>query len=219
MHGIRATRDATRALVIAGLALALTACTLSGEDSAPAPTPPTAASQPAATPASPPTQAATATPTVTPVDGTDISSWLISAEGIGPIARGADLAATAGSLPGFDPSELCRDIVVYSPGGKTQIVMELSDQGTRISNLWVSSGADDAVPSPASEAGIRVGSSMEELSAAYPDLTTDVQRGAHTWVYSDRSDPEGVVDFVVDDDTVFSIGSTDGSGTPKEWCS
>ncbi|KQX07213.1 MULTISPECIES: hypothetical protein [unclassified Leifsonia] len=218
MHRIRATRAFTRTVVIAGLALVLTGCTPSGEDSVVAPST-TAAAQSTSTPASSPTESATAAPTVTPLDSADVSSWVISAQGIGPIVRGADFATTAGSLPGFDPGELCRDIVIYSPGGITQIVIELSDQGTRISNLWVLSGADRTVPSPETEAGIRVGSTMEELSAAYPDLTTDVQRGHDTWVYSDRSDPEGVVDFVVNDDTVFSIGATDGSGTPKEWCS
>ena len=216
MHRIRAPRAVTRTVVIVGLALALTGCAPVGEDSAAGPST-TAAAQPAATPASPPTQSAT--PTVTPVDSTDVSSWVISAGGIGPIVRGADLAATAGALPGFDPGEQCPGIVVYSPDGEAQIVMELTDQGTRIKNLWVSTAGSDAGLSPATAAGIRVGSSMEDLSAAYPDLTTDVQRGPDTWVYSDRSDPDGVVDFVVDDDTVFSIGSTDGSGTPKEWCS
>jgi hypothetical protein len=60
---------------------------------------------------------------------------------------------------------------------------------------------------------------MEELSAAYPDLSTVVQRGADTWVYSVQPDPDGMIDFVVEDDVVVLIGASDGSMTPKEWCS
>ncbi len=60
---------------------------------------------------------------------------------------------------------------------------------------------------------------MDELAAAYPDLSTVVQRGADTWVYSIQPDTDGMIDFVVEEDVVVSIGASDGSMTPKEWCS
>ena len=191
--------------------LALAACASPGAAETSSTVPPSPTSSPTPTPTPTPTDSAPA------VDPADMSTWTITADGIGPVERGADSAQIVDALTAFDANEMCPGIVGLQRDASAEIMMSLADDG-HISKVWVTAWGNDGSASPMTEAGIRLGSSMEELTAAYPDLSTVVQRGADTWVYSVQPDPEGMIDFVVEDDVVRLIGASDSSMTPKEWC-
>ena len=202
---------ATPVMFLIVATLALSACASPGAAETDSTVPPSPTSAPTPPPTATPTASASA------VDPGDVSTWTITAAGIGPVERGADSAQILDSLTAFEANEMCPGIVGLQRETGAEIVMSLADDG-HISKVWVTAWGSDGSDSPATEAGIGLGSSMDALAAAYPDLSTVVQRGADTWVYSVQPDPEGMIDFVVEDDVVVLIGASDSSMTPKEWC-
>jgi hypothetical protein len=194
---------------------ALAGCTFSGAGATVSPSLPPASSSPVAAPTVPPAPAASVSAEVDPAD---MTTWTITTDGIGPIERGADSAEVVGELASFQASEWCPGVVGLERDGAAQVVLSLAEDGVQISNVWVSSRPEDRSASPMTEEGIRLGASTAELTTAYPDLSTVVQRGTDTLVYAAGSDEGGWVDFVIDDDVVVLIGASDRPSAPKEWC-
>lgn len=195
--------------------LALAGCTSAAtvsDDSAGAVTPTSSAP-------SSPSPMPTPEPSSAPMDPADVTAWMISGTGIGPIERGAEYPDVVDGVTGFEASEWCAGIPVLERDETTRIVLGLSDDGTQVSNMWVMSQLRDGSASPATAAGIRLGSSAAELTAAYPDLSLLVQRGADTWVYVLEDGPGAWIGFVVDAEAVVMIGVSDQRSVPKEWCS
>lgn len=170
-----------------------------------------ASSSPSPTPPSEPSPA--------PIDPADVATWTISGAGIGPIERGAEYPAVIDGVAGLEVSEWCTGVPVLERSDTTRIVLGLSEDGTQVSNMWVMSRVADGSASPATAAGIRLGSSAAELTAAYPDLSLLGQRGADTWVHVVEDGPGTWIGFVVDDEAVVLIGVSDQRSVPKEWCS
>ncbi|MFF2053660.1 hypothetical protein ACFVU2_18805 [Leifsonia sp. NPDC058194] len=141
----------------------------------PTPTPiPTPAETP--TPTAPPTATSTHTPTPT-IDAADPSTWTIGFDGVGPAKLGMSLTDAAAALPTFDDATdpLC------APGqrnfgdraGTSSLVLfgrAASDDD--LVTIIVSGGRVGASAStrPHTAEGIGVGSTLEELTAAYDDL-------------------------------------------------
>ncbi|WP_157001758.1 hypothetical protein [Agromyces laixinhei] len=99
------------------------------------------------------------------------------------------------------------------------MVLDLSDDGSLVDEIWIMGQSGDGSASPATEAGIRLGASTADLTAAYPGLETIVQRGSNTWVFATPDEGDDQVSFVVDDDLVTLIGAPGQADPPKEWCS
>lgn len=195
-------------LALVGCTSAATASGGAAEDTAPTPS---ASSSPSPTPPSEPSPA--------PIDPDDVAAWTITGTGIGPIQRGAEYPDVIDGVTGLEASEWCTGVPMLTRDETTRIVLGLSDDGSQVSNMWVMSQVAGESASPATAAGIRLGSSAAELTAAYPDLSLLVQRGANTWVYVVEDGPGGWIGFVVDDEAVVLIGVSDQRSVPKEWCS
>ncbi|MDQ0894749.1 hypothetical protein [Agromyces ramosus] len=168
------------------------------------------------------------TPTPTPietmpasVDPADVTTWLITTGGIGPFERGASYQEVIAGLPSFEVSEWCPWVAGLSAEGAGSMILTHPEGGEEIISAWVTGRADEAgtIPaSPSTEAGIMLGSTMDELGAAYPDLQQVNQVGADSFGYAVGDDSNGYLDFIVEDGAVVLIGVQDVAGVPKEFC-
>ncbi|OEI67825.1 hypothetical protein Cus16_2576 [Curtobacterium sp. ER1/6] len=123
-----------------------------------------------------PTPVATPTPTPTstrpPYALADPSTWTISGTEVGPVALGGQLAEETDDLEGVlsDEYSTCNNPrVSFWAGGGTLLTIITGDDG-RIEALSVRGLAETTERPPTTAAGIRPGSTVEALRAAYPDL-------------------------------------------------
>lgn len=209
---------------IAGAVVAIAALLLTGCASEPESTPsPTASETPK--PTATPTPTPTLTPTPTPVaapDPADPSSWLISADGIGPIERGAAYPEAIDSLTGLysvEPSGLCPELVYLRRDGAADVLVIRSEDGSSVRRIWVLGSVRDPEglrDGGVTEAGIRLGATVAELQA-YPDLELVIERPSST-VYSIGDDEAGWVIFTVVEGVVSAIAAAETKFTPQELC-
>ncbi|MDQ0894748.1 hypothetical protein [Agromyces ramosus] len=89
----------------------------------------------------------------------------------------------------------------------------LSADGASVGSVTVS-GRD--VAAPVTVEGISLGSSMDDLFSAYPDLSLSGQPAADAWAYVIPTDAGGRMSFLTNDDEVQVMGV--GAGIPKEPC-
>lgn len=216
MSGGASSRWTVAAGIIAmGVTMALTGCTGPAEAERTPPvtaTPlvlPTASTEPAPTPTAPP-----------PADPADVSTWIVSRGGIGPIQRGAAYPAVLDDVSGFDAAEICTGIVQLTSESSKPIVLALTDDGSQVRGVWYNgwAGEAEAAPSPKTESGIELGSTLDELQSAYPDLVLNGQTGASSYAYGVGDDVDGWINFVIADDAVVLLAATEWPRPPKEWC-
>jgi hypothetical protein len=194
--------------------LCLAGCTSTGDAAAFEPTTAT----PSATPSPTPTPIETVPATVDPAD---VTTWVITTEGIGPIERGLPYPGVIAGLPSFEVSEWCPWVAGLTTEGAGSMILSHPEDGEEITSVWVTGRPDEAgtVPaSPSTENGIKLGSTMGELSAAYPDLQQVNQVAAESFGYAVGDETNGYLDFLVENDAVVLIGVQDRAGVPKEFC-
>jgi len=203
------------AVVAASAALALAGCATSGDATEHEPTATVAAAPtPVETPSSAP---------VTPVapDPADVTTWVVTTSGMGPVVIGAPAADTVAGLTAFQSSEYCPGKVALSAEGVASVLVVSLEGIDEVHSVWVN-GRPDAggvVPaSPATEAGIRLGSTMDELAAAYPELVPSNRTGPESQGYAIGDDSTGYINFLVENESVVLIGVQPAAGVPKEFC-
>lgn len=204
--------------------LALTACAVfafagcASPSSAEGPTAePTAEVTPAATPSATPSPS----PSTVAVDPADVTTWTITTAGMGPIQRGASAEEVIAGLTTFTSEDYCPGRVALSTDGAASLLLVHPDGVDEISGVWANgrADADGVVPaSPSTAAGIGLGSTMDELTAAYPDLEPTNQPASSSYGYAVGDDASGYVNFLVENDVVVMIGVHEGAGVPKEFC-
>jgi hypothetical protein len=219
------SKIALAVLVVAALAGCTTAASQAGGSTMePSPVPPSAESTSSAEEPTPSTEA---TPSEEPgaapavPDPADVTGWEVSAAGIGPIERAAAFPGDTEQLTTFTTSEVCPGVVTFSKDAAAGLLVTLTAGGSQISTVWVTGrpGEDGTVPaSPVTAAGIRLGSTGDELAAAYPDLVSVVQIGADAFGYAVGDDSAGWIDFVVEGDIVTTMGASEVPRAPKEFC-
>lgn len=192
----------------------------------------TPAAAPSPTPTVTPTPTLTPTPTSTPTpavpvqDPADPSSWVIGFDGVGPVAIGAEMSTIPPLLPGWtdETDALCvpGQLDLMAPDGLTMDTFIFESSGDRVANIhlsWNRTVADGRpVVSPKTDRGIGIGSTREELLAAYPEIPV-------TGRYSDIVDFYGLnngsgtwIAFAVQDDVIDRITVGPSSGMPSEYC-
>jgi hypothetical protein len=136
--------------------------------------PSTASATPSATPS--------AAPAAVAEDPLDPSTWLISAQGIGPARLGQPVASIVSQLTEYqvpaDAASACFNTAITYlavPGGSVStapLLLAANPDGT----LW---GVAFGAAGPHSASGIGVGSNLTDARAAYP-TATDEKRGIDT---------------------------------------
>lgn len=167
------SRGAALAAVLAVSAGLLAGCVATG-DAAPTSTP-TASSAPSASP----TPSVTPTPTAAELDPADPSTWVIDADGIGPLrlgdARDDALAAAPQFVPVSGPACADPDVEFLGEPGATRqdARITLEFEGDELVAIRLA-----GVDGPETTTGIGRGSTVAELKGAYALVrTTEVAAG------------------------------------------
>jgi hypothetical protein len=167
-----------------GVAVALTGVPFT--IAAPEPTPtstPTATPTPTSTPTpAPPAPEPVPTPTIDPADP---STWIITFDGLGPISYGSTMADATAAMDRTDysvtePTETCDIVSRFIPGDDSEIIRitvypswdsQQTDAGIDVFGIS-SDNPDAAMYTPRTAEGIGLGSSVDDILAAYPGITS-----------------------------------------------
>ncbi|MFZ6990541.1 hypothetical protein ACO0E1_01500 [Curtobacterium sp. RRHDQ66] len=150
---------------------------------APSPTvtePPETPTKSSAPVISEPTATPTPTPTRKPFALDDPSTWTISGDEFGPLAIGGETGAETDDLVGAYQHDSADDVCGpefgsswVRDGQPTLLVWSANGRVIGV-NAWVPPGvAERGVIGPTTSSGIGIGSTIDELRAAYPDLVDD----------------------------------------------
>jgi hypothetical protein len=213
-----------------GVALAL-GFTVFPRAAAPAPTSLSPSPVPSETPTPTPTETPTpAAPAVPPMDPADPGTWVIGDGAVGPLRLSESIKDAEAKLPGLshDDGEVCRS-EMFGDAPQIYIIVPPGPQETDPVHLVYIAfrgdvdGPDAAIvaKSPKTEAGIGIGSSLQDVEAAYPGVQPQVYpRGDQPHYYGiEQTDGTWVtLDMNADGSAVKDIVVGREAGSPSEFC-
>lgn len=211
--------------LVAGLSASLlSGCTTDvGSEAVQAQTPAPGDQSPTPTPVS--TPADTEQPAAPEIDLAHPASWLISADGIGPVLYGGSISDVRPSMSVFAeiPSDWCSAARFRSEENGLALLTMLGEDGSTIEGLFVSGwGSAQAAQanSPHTAEGIGLGSSLSDLLSAYPTITMSRERATEppTLYYAFQNDNDSYLVFAVYEDVVSAIAVHDEPWLMSEYC-
>lgn len=180
---------------------------------------------PSATPRPTPTPTTVATPFQ---DVNNTATWIISFTGVGPFTLDADWEADAAKVP---DAKVYDDPMCYSANVHRGDAVMVDTWATETgATRWIiATTFSDAIPtsakplSPTTAEGIQVGSTLDELKTAYPQLvSTRDAYGTEAWQGPAFTIGDGdgrFIDFeVTPGGFVYSIAVSHWNSLPKEIC-
>ncbi|MEO7016048.1 MAG: hypothetical protein ABI067_05840 [Leifsonia sp.] len=121
-----------------------------------------------------PTETPTPTPTNTQtpvIDRSAPQSWIIGDGTVGPLALGQPRKDAADVMTDFTKEPYQCDVDLYhSTSSRMEIVLTPDSAGTTVDAILINSSGDPAALSPRRAEGIGLGSTVDEILAAYPDI-------------------------------------------------
>lgn len=197
-------------------------------------TPPTQRSTPSSTPSATPSEKPTSMtpapvesekPVTSEIDLANPGTWLISADGIGPVLYGGAIADVRPSMTAFTeiPSDWCGVARFRSEENGLAVLAMLSEDGSTIEgtfvNRWGQSPAALAA-APRTAEGIGLGSSLSDLLSAYPTISLEHERATEppTLFYAIRNANGSWLVFVVYEDVVGAIAVHNEPWLMSEYC-
>jgi hypothetical protein len=180
---------------------------------------PTVAAQPTES-----SSATASTPTSTPnaINLDDPSSWIIDFTSVGPLAVGGDISAIDQSMTAFTRATYdgCPSVISFTkPEFPTFVIPDRLGTGV-VEQIVLQAGvsaAEYSPNSPRTSTGIGIGSTQEELTAAYPALTFIDDHNTPHYAVSD--DNGNWINFSIYENLVNDIVVRASSVVAKEYCS
>ncbi|MGX5682517.1 hypothetical protein [Schumannella luteola] len=188
------------------------------------------AADPAPSPSPTATATATSTPTPTPTPTLDLSdpaNWVIGFDSVGPFEFGQPIADARAAAAGASYVEGegvpdCR-VAFLSREGSPSLTLPYWPDDV-VTAIWVRNLGDSnvlaqdlAAASPKTEQGIGIGSTRDDVVAAYPDYTVLGEEADFFTVYS-VAGPSGYLVFTMEYGVVEAIASTTLNNFSFEFC-
>lgn len=219
-----------RTLTTVALGMVLLSGCASVDPTADAEASPSRSTSPSATPAarSPETPAPTASasgdPSAAAVNLEDPRSWVIDFTTLGPVTRGTPVSDMGASMDAFTATvnDGCPWITEYDRPGSPSIWLIASPDSDVISEVMLR--GTEAEPgatgmSPSTREGIVLGSTLDQLTTAYPALQ-EIEGPPGEPSYAVTDDAGNWLDFAVNDEgIVHAIVLRDKPGVLQEYCS
>ncbi|MGV8882441.1 MAG: hypothetical protein ACOH19_09815 [Rhodoglobus sp.] len=159
------------------------------------------------------------TPTSVAPEEDDPAAWVVGYEGVGPVHWGESVDEARGLLTDFTetPIEECPALAVFESQTLPNVWLVLGDDGLTADQVVITADSADAISeSPLTAEGIGVGSSVDDVIAAYPDAEVGEVAVADTR-YS-VTDGTGWINIVVRDGVVHEIVVRDEAAVSYEVC-
>ena len=184
---------------------------------------PPPSSAPSPVPTQAPTPTPTTTPTPTPTPTTDLAApetWIVSANTGGPLVRGESMQEAGDALTSaYTVGDAGCAVGLYSSKtSRGAVVLRPDESGTTVGSIEFTSSDDSTTPSPRTPEGIGLGSTEDEILAAYPNIQPP-QPDRYPW-YSLQQPDGSWIDFLVSTGSrqVLSIYVGDSDYPPPEFC-
>lgn len=184
-----------------------------------APTPPT--SNPTRALETSPTPSVATSDSAEPIDSADPASWLISADGIGPISIGQTVDDTVLALAAFASLPVpCENdaYLMYQLTPDLGLTIAIGD-GTTVRAVGITTDFDGAatVASPRTTEGVGLGSTIADVQSVYPDAVP--VEGSAEYIHVEDGDTWISFSPEFGDVTVaLSIDVAQGWSIPSEFC-
>lgn len=192
--------------------------------------PPTRSAAPSETPSEKPTSTTTEPvepeKTATPaMDLANPGTWLISADGIGPVLYGGAIADVRPSMSAFTeiPSEWCGVARFRSEENGLAVLAMLSEDGSTVEGTFVNGWGQSSAAladAPRTAEGIGLGSSLSDLLSTYPTISLEYERATEppTLYYAIRNANGSWLVFAVYEDVVRAIAVHNEPWLKSEYC-
>lgn len=213
-------------LLAAVAIVSFSAVMLSGCSAEVVDTPPTQSAAPSATPTSTTPEPVEPENTATPeIDLANPATWLISADGIGPVLYGGAIADVRPSMSAFTeiPSEWCGVARFRSEENGLAVLAMLSEDGSTVEGTFVNGWGESPAAladAPRTAEGIGLGSSLSDLLSAYPTISLEHERATEppTLYYATHNANGSWLVFAVYEDVVRAIAVHNEPWLMSEYC-
>lgn len=157
-------------------------------------------------------------PSAVPVETSDPATWTIDFDSVGPIELGEAVTSARGDMSAWvaEPVDVCTWTNWFSRP-EISLVFILTEDESAIDLIDISNRGQDARVGPKTAEGIGLGSTLDELTAAYPDVQRTGDYGPD-YLYYAITDGSNWIVFAVEPTGISRIAVGPYDQLASEYC-